>query len=372
MAQMYVNSGYYIQYLLNRLAPLFILFLNFMYICYNKKQRKQLLSCSFIKLFNFWLLKNDYLTQQYSTSRYKQSSDMSNLHPWYVTGLSDAESSFIIKISIDKRSKTGWRIDPVFEIGLNEKDGALLEKIQQYFGVGKIRENKVNNAKILAVQSVKDLYNVIIPHFEKHLLITKKQADFLLFKQVILMMVNKQHLTLSGLQSIVNIRASMNKGITTQLYNAFPNTIPVPRAEVDFITIPDPNWISGFVEGEGSFIIFIKNSPKYALGKTISLNFSVCQHSRDSVLLKSLPEYLNCGSAVVRNDRDIADFYINRFKDHQEKVIPFFDEYKLHGLKLLKFNAFKKAAQIIEKKGHLTIEGIQQIQQIKDDLNKLI
>jgi hypothetical protein len=46
-----------------------------------------------------------------------------------VTGVSDAESTFVVKISRDSRTVTGWRIDPVFEIGLNEKDLALLENL---------------------------------------------------------------------------------------------------------------------------------------------------------------------------------------------------------------------------------------------------
>ena len=46
------------------------------------------------------------------------------------------------------------------------------------------------------------------------MLISQKRADFELFKQVVVIMINKQHLSLSGLQEVVNIRASMNKGFT--------------------------------------------------------------------------------------------------------------------------------------------------------------
>jgi hypothetical protein len=42
-----------------------------------------------------------------------------------------------------------------------------------------------------------------------------------------------EHLTIEGIQKIVNIRASLNKGLTTVLKTAFPNSItfsilPVP------------------------------------------------------------------------------------------------------------------------------------------------
>jgi len=119
------------------------------------------------------------------------NQNLNNLHPLFITGFSDAESTFVIKISRDRRTETGWRIDPVFEIGLNEKDLALLEKIQSFFAVGGIRRNKVNNSVVFAVQSIKDLATVIIPYFDKFPLISQKRADYELFKQVVVRMIRK-------------------------------------------------------------------------------------------------------------------------------------------------------------------------------------
>jgi len=56
-----------------------------------------------------------------------------------------------------------------------------------------------------------------------------------------LMKDKKKHLTLEGLQKIVNIRASMNKGHTPVLKAAFPNTIPAPRVLIEDKKIKDPN-----------------------------------------------------------------------------------------------------------------------------------
>ena len=41
-----------------------------------------------------------------------------------------------------------------------------------------------------------------------------------------MIMQRGEHLTIEGIQKIVNIRASLNKGITTALGAAFPNSIP--------------------------------------------------------------------------------------------------------------------------------------------------
>lgn len=45
-------------------------------------------------------------------------------------------------------------------------------------------------------------------------MLSEKAADFILFKQIIELMVNKVHLTDKGLQQIINIRASMNLGLS--------------------------------------------------------------------------------------------------------------------------------------------------------------
>ena len=50
------------------------------------------------------------------------------------------------------------------------------------------------------VSTLKDIVNVIIPHFDKYPLITKKYTDYMLFKQVSILMLNKLHNTLEGLQ----------------------------------------------------------------------------------------------------------------------------------------------------------------------------
>ncbi|RPB17846.1 hypothetical protein L211DRAFT_895080, partial [Terfezia boudieri ATCC MYA-4762] len=57
-----------------------------------------------------------------------------SLHPYFITGFSDAESSFCIKVVKDRRSKLGYSAKLVFQIGLHKKDLALLNMIRAYFG----------------------------------------------------------------------------------------------------------------------------------------------------------------------------------------------------------------------------------------------
>ena len=79
-----------------------------------------------------------------------------------------------------------------------------------------------------------------------------------------MIMQRGEHLTIEGLQKIVNIRASLNKGLTTALGAAFPNSIPFSRLPVPLNnTKLHPQWIAGFTSGDGCFKISIRESKLY-------------------------------------------------------------------------------------------------------------
>lgn len=183
----------------------------------------------------------------YHVVQSSQTSLFESINPWFITGFVEAEGSFIINITKNNKTKTGWRVQVEFKIGLHKKDLNLLNGIQKFFGVGAVY-NQAEDAVQLIVQSAKELI-VIINHFDKYPPITKKKwGDFQLFKQVVYMMLNKEHLTIQGLDKIVSIKASLNLGLSAKLKTAFPSIIPATR-NLDgrlICTIPDPFWIAGF------------------------------------------------------------------------------------------------------------------------------
>jgi hypothetical protein len=90
-------------------------------------------------------------------------------------------------------------------------------------------------------------------------------------------MVYKPH---SG--EIVNIKASMNKGISFQpslVKSHFAQINPVPRETVETIKISDPHWIAGFVSGEGNFDAGIRKATVTPhRGERVYLRFRLTQH----------------------------------------------------------------------------------------------
>jgi len=91
------------------------------------------------------------------------------------------------------------------------------------------------------VADIKNLTTIIIPHFLSFPLLTEKAADFILFKNVIELISKGAHLSIEGLYQIINIKASMNLGISHDLKSDFSKFIPVERPLILTENIPDPH-----------------------------------------------------------------------------------------------------------------------------------
>jgi hypothetical protein len=300
----------------------------------------------------------------FSTS---SNNSTNKLDPYYVTGFSDGESCFFIGTSSNSKYKTGFRVKVIFQIGVHEKDVSLLEEIRLFYGVGQITRLGDNSVQY-RVSSPDDL-KVIINHFENYPLVTHKQSDFFLFKEAISLMKEGKHLTSEGLNRIVSIKATLNNSnLSDSLNLAFPDLKPVLRPNFQVIIIKNLNWLAGFTDAEGCFFIALKKSPKSKLGETVWLKFILTQHIRDKDLLESLISTLKCGRYIPK--LDCGEFIVEKFSDIRDKIIPIFEEFKLHGLKLKNFEDFKKAGVIINSKLHLTREGLDEVKKIKGRMNK--
>lgn len=292
-----------------------------------------------------------------SVSRYK-------LHPDFVSGFIDAEGSFTTTVYYKNR----WCINSVLKISLHKKDIELLKSIQTFFGVGRVTVDVSANYR---VERIGDLVNVIVPHLDNYPLISKKKADYELFKRIVFMMKDKLHLTDEGLQEIINIKASMNNGVSEELLAEFPDIAPVNRPEVKQHLATDirPYWLAGFTSGDGCFYTYAEKNSKFSTGYRIKLRFNICQHSRDKSLLECISSYLNCGN-VLETSRGEVNFDVHKFSDNYGKILEFFSNYPIHGVKALDFNDWKLVAEIVKSKDHLTKEGVEKIIKIKSNMNK--
>ena len=133
------------------------------------------------------------------------------MDPWFITGLFDAESSFVVTILRNPRYKTGWNCQARIQIKMHEKDRDLVLKIHKYFGgIGYVSKPNQNLTVEFRVSTINEITNVIIPHFDNYPLLTKKYFDYTFFKEIVKLMLEKEHNTLQGIHKIVNYKASMN------------------------------------------------------------------------------------------------------------------------------------------------------------------
>ena len=130
----------------------------------------------------------------------------------------------------------------------------------------------------------------------------------------------------------------MNLGLSPTLKINFPTVVPLFRPEVSGLSIQNPNWLTGFVDGEGYFYVKSLKNNKYSTGFSVNLVFSISQHVRDEALLTTFLDYLGCGRIERASTRpDGANFVVSKFSDIKEKIIPFFQTYPLQGIKYMDF-----------------------------------
>lgn len=181
-------------------------------------------------------------------------------------------------------------------------------------------------------------------------------------------MNNKAHLSIEGLNQIINIRSSINLGLSQFLKTEFPNNTPINRPEIIFKGITDPNWISGFVTGDGCFDV---NIPKTTnkLGYRVQLRFRITQHERDRILMENLMKYFFSGHVYKYPKQSAISLVIFNYSDIYNRIIPFFEKNPLLGVKLLEYKDWCKIAKLMKEGSHLTVEGLNLIQLIKSGMN---
>lgn len=291
------------------------------------------------------------------------------VNPGVWSGFIDGEGSFSIIVDRNKTRKLGWRVQLKFQLGVHAKDLNLLYLLQQYLGgIGSIHLSKTRDVVNYSIDSIEDL-NKLIVYLEKYPLLTQKAADLLLFKQVVNLVNDKAHLTVEGLNQIINIKASMNLGLSDTLKSEFAGYNPVERPVINYDNIIlDPYWISGFVSAEGNFDVRMP-STNNKLGYRVQLRFRISQHSRDLKLMEKIVEYFGSGNIYNYSGKSAVSLTIVDFTDITNIIVPFFNKNPIIGIKLYDYLDWCKIHSLMINRSHLTVEGINSIRNIKSSMN---
>jgi LAGLIDADG endonuclease len=111
------------------------------------------------------------------------------LNPWFVTGYTDAEGTFVTSI-YKSFTKIGWAVQLKFSLvaSNNPANLRLFQSLQTFFSGGRISQNILR----FVVTDLPTLLKVR-DHFNKFPLQSTKWVNFQLWNQVLDMMVAKEH-----------------------------------------------------------------------------------------------------------------------------------------------------------------------------------
>ena len=136
----------------------------------------------------------------------------------YIVGLTDGEGCFYVNIRPpDKRffnSKPG--VETHFYLKMRGDELGLLKKVKRFFGCGAIyyqKDKRPTHASCyrFEINSRKDIFGVLIPFFDKNKLQSVKQKNYLLFRQIAMIIKQNQHQTKKGIEEIKQLKLQMNR-----------------------------------------------------------------------------------------------------------------------------------------------------------------
>lgn len=333
----------------------------------------------------------------------------SRLDPNLIAGFVNTDGSFSVAFTIrtkGKLKKLMIQTCPVLSISQNtdnQLDKDVLICLKEYFEVGNIWFDPISitGRSNFWISSIEVIEKKIIPFFEKYPLIGQKRKDFLIFKEIMKKIKNKEHFKKNrqGLFEIMWLSKILHPETrnlnhidkiiyqwfdpeeiskfsikTTNKYAKFiksnlenstfssedvslllssmvqpkeltPSSLregaynPLVGGKKMTITSHySPFFITGLVLGDGSFGV------SFTLDKSVLINFSMIQHKNSKIILVLIQKFFRISSPIWgdENTNEILSLSTSNSKIIKENIIPHFDRYPLIGRKLHHYQIWRK------------------------------
>jgi hypothetical protein len=247
--------------------------------------------------------------------KYTKSENEDNLKEWLV-GFIDGVGSFTVNINI-KTLKFYF----IFKLSQKHNNLQVLHFIKKFLGVGKIRKDKEGMYHYI-INDIIIIKKIIIPMIEKFNLLTNKEYNYQQFLNCIEISDNS-NLTLDIKIKLMNeilIKAKPEK------YESIVWSIKQsPKIE---------NWLIGFVETEGKFLIYKNEEGNYIHIFKLSL-------MKDDIVLKAIKNHLNLNCDIIINK---SGYYNLEVKDKISlKRIKLYFFKTMKGIKSLEYRIWARS-----------------------------
>ena len=132
-----------------------------------------------------------------------------------------------------------------------------------------------------------------------------------------------------------------------------------------------PWYLTGFVDGEGSFCISIKKHPTAKFGWQIDPSFYLYQHEKNKWILELAAKHFGRGGIHRKSSPySVFTYAVHGIRNMREVIIPFFQKYPLL-VKHETFTLFTSAVELMHAKAHHDWKGFQRIVDIAFALNQM-
>lgn len=307
------------------------------------------------------------------------------MNPFYISGFVEADGCFYVSIFKNSSSKYGLSVLPVFYITQDKKSAHVLNRIKNYFGCGDIYYTEKDKCVTYRIRGVQACLDVVIPHFQLYPLRSEKYQNYLLFRQIVCMLKEKQHAYLPGLCSIIQLTFCMNLSSGQSRRNITKNELLLIAGSIFGLKLDEitkgrpehsgkvmietpslerlnPYYLSGLVDGDGCFSISFRKNKK------VKPVFSLGLEGGEQLLLQ-IQLYFSCGK-IYNIKRNYWRYQVSDLDSLQTKIIPHFKLYFLHTFKRNHFWLFAKVCDLISQRQHLNIEGFLKLVEIAYEMNE--
>lgn len=293
------------------------------------------------------------------------------LSPDYISGLTQADGSFFCSIKIAPKHLFGIQFQPKFTITADFDSKFILESIQSYFNCGNITINTKKHTAEFGVVRLTELYNIIIPHFNNYPIFCAKYHAFKLFSKIVTALFNKEKRNIQERRELLKLALSMN--ITTnrkiETIDKLFTILGVDEEASEFLAqrnkdiiekilllnsekiIVSNNFISGFIDGDGSFFI------SFQINGEIKTGFNITNDLFSKPLLEIVKQKIgNIGSIREGTKKELV-YTVTGLNQIVDFLIPFIDKHPVFSEKSNHYVKFRTISIMLKRENPLNLES---------------
>ena len=121
------------------------------------------------------------------------------------------------------------------------------------------------------------------------------------------------------------------------------------------------SYLTGFVDGEGGFLVSFNRRAKLGTGVEVRPSFSVSQHKRNLELLQQIHLFFGCGGIRFDRHDQTYKYEVRSLDDLWNKIIPYFKKHPLLTSKARDFDIFVGICSLMKANQHRSQKGIEAI-----------